>query len=256
MFALFTASIILYCINLVWGSEWFSALATCLEDDVTAPQSINLPLLDSLLQDGEDLMDIPWNTNPQYNVVEVIWKNRQRPQQYIAQLHETVEDSTEIVYQEQLANQILQQAAVPATKVQKKTDDNGFHQNGEWYVNTDDKLSSQGMLTDNVIIDGRTFHLKLIRRTALQKINNTDGLSTLKTAKEIYCHEIQTKLSYRDTLLLARENKRKPETHRGYGPTTPTGTKLRAIPNWGPEVSQMPHYADQEAAQALLTMQE
>jgi hypothetical protein len=36
----FTTSIILYCINLVWGSEWFSATATCLEDDVTAPQSI------------------------------------------------------------------------------------------------------------------------------------------------------------------------------------------------------------------------
>ena len=84
-------------------------------------------------------MEIPWSSNPKYNVVEVIWKRR--PQHYLAQLRETVEDSTRIVIQERLDNRIIKQAGIPATKVQKKLDHAGFHQDGEWYVTTDGKIS-------------------------------------------------------------------------------------------------------------------
>ena len=219
-----------------------------------------LPIVDSLLRDGDDIMDVPWSSSPQLNTVEVIWYHRQRPQVYLAQISESLEDGPHKLVHAEIATEVLATANIPAKDIKKATfieNDVEYHEAGDFLINTDDKLSTQGMIKDSVIIHGRTFNLKLIRRTALQRVNNTDGLSTIKTAKDIYCQEMQAKMSYKDTLLMPRDTtKRKSDHYKPMLPTTPTGVKVRAVSQWDAGVLNSPHYTDQEAAQALLTMQE
>ena len=127
-----------------------------------------------------------------------------------------------------------------------KEHDIEFHESGEYNINTDDKLSTQGMIKDSVLINGATLSLKRIRRTASALLRQPKRSTVMRFRPNCrtgipYFSHARTSVNPRSIEVLV---------------PAPTGTKLRAIPNCGPIVSQMAHYADQKAAQALLTMQE